>query len=216
MSHYFARFSFPYETLPQSFYENIPCDALVIYEHPRDELDLVTSRTHIHALMLDLDITIQGLKNRISHILNKQVNKSDWSFKKANIKEVPKILCYMAKGKYDPKYHKGWDNPEDAFTLAKEVWEEPRFKKPMRQLKITQQGAKEYRQTYNDLIDKIINLLEEGGDYQTHTIITTIISVFRRERIIIGRYKIRDIHDTIMMRKLPDHYIQKLISDIRI
>lgn len=211
----FARLTFPYDTFSQDFYDDIPCDALVIYEHTRDETDPVNNRTHIHLVILGLQITVQGLKDRITSYLNTQVHKSDWSFKKINnINEVPKILVYMSKGKYIPKYVRDFEIDNLAIISA---WENyGNLQRPMRQLKITQLGSKEYKQTYNDLIDKIINILEEGGDYQPRQIIETIISVFRKERIIIGRYKIRDIYDTVYMRKLPEHYIEKLMSELKV
>lgn len=212
---YFARLTFPYDTFSQDFYDDIPCKSLVIYEHTRDETDPVHNRTHIHLVILGLELTIPGLKGRISTYLNTEVRRSDWSFKKIdNINEVPKILVYMSKGRYQPCYARNMEIDDAAIISA---WENyGNLQRPMRQLKITQLGSKEYKQTYNDLIDKTINILEEGGDYQPRQIIETIISVFRKERIIIGRYKIRDIYDTVLMRKLPEHYIEKLISELKV
>lgn len=99
---YFVRVSASYDTL-KPFFESVPAETLVVYEHD-------ASRVHCHFYIIT-SLKTDSLKVRLKKLY--LFTKTDWSFKTAR-----DDLCvrYMAKGKYDPKYVRGYDQSKiDAY-----------------------------------------------------------------------------------------------------
>lgn len=99
---YFVRVSCPYEQIA-GFFTACPADQLVCYEHD-------ASRVHCHFYIVT-DLKSDAIKVRLKKF--GQFTKSDWSFKTA---QDDGCIRYMAKGKYDAKYVRGYSTSDiDAF-----------------------------------------------------------------------------------------------------
>lgn len=99
---YFVRVSQSYDTL-KPFFESVPAETLVVYEHD-------ASRVHCHFYIIT-SLKTDSLKVRLKKLY--RFEKSDWSFKTA---KNDMCVRYMAKGKYDPKYVRGYDQQKiDAY-----------------------------------------------------------------------------------------------------
>lgn len=92
---YFVRVSVSYDTI-KGFFETVPADTLVVYEHD-------ASRIHCHFYIIT-SLKTDSLKVRLKKYY--PFTKTDWSFKTARDEMC---IRYMAKGKYDPKYVRGYD-----------------------------------------------------------------------------------------------------------
>lgn len=92
---YFVRVTASYDEI-KPFCETVPAETLVVYEHD-------ASQVHCH-FYIKTTLATDSLKVRLKKLRN--FHKTQWSFKTARDE-----LCirYMAKGKYDPKYVRGYD-----------------------------------------------------------------------------------------------------------
>lgn len=92
---YFVRVTASYDEI-KPFCETVPAETLVVYEHD-------ASQVHCH-FYIKTTLATDSLKVRLKKL--RTFDKTQWSFKTAK-----DDLCvrYMAKGKYDPKYVRGYD-----------------------------------------------------------------------------------------------------------
>lgn len=95
MLSYAVRVSRPYNDISGivSLWAN-RSQTVIVYEHPADE---EVSRTHIHMLLVDVDVKDERLK-RIAHTISPDLNgNKDWSFKLTS-GDYEKYITYMTKG----------------------------------------------------------------------------------------------------------------------
>ena len=109
------RISRPYDEVFE-WCDALTADKVAIYEH---EADAEVSRTHIHILLLNAKVKPDAMKTRFKKLYG-EIDKSDWSFKKA---DDDGFVTYMSKGKLPPKLTKGYD-PVDIERLTRE-WKDP-------------------------------------------------------------------------------------------
>jgi len=84
-------------------------DKVLVYEHPFG-ISLRTGKTqkeHCHVLIQGCTIGEEALKKRIKNIIRLSGN-GDWSWSQAKYDGVEKYITYMTKGRYMPKYNKGY------------------------------------------------------------------------------------------------------------
>lgn len=110
---YFVRVTASYDEI-KPFCESVPCDTLVVYEHD-------ASQVHCHFYIIT-SLKTDSLKVRLKKLRN--FDKTQWSFKTAR---DDRCVRYMAKGKYDPKYVKGFS--QDIIDAYKADWKEEPTKK---------------------------------------------------------------------------------------
>lgn len=78
--------------------------AVIVYEHSADE---EVNRTHIHMLLVDVDVKDERLK-RIAHTIDSTLSgNKDWSFKLTTT-NVDKYITYMTKGRLSPMFVKNF------------------------------------------------------------------------------------------------------------
>ena len=179
---------------------NVPY--IVVYEHHDG------ARIHCHMLFKDCPVKTTTLKAQIVKAIGK-VAKTDWSF----ITEYQgnpvddKVIIYFSKGSLEPVFRKGFT--QEAINDCKEQWvvkaTNPRGPSP-----------KNHKVTYNKIIEEII---AEYKEYETKDRVVTfdefghmhkspkhlsipvlVLKYLRRYDIVCGRYKMRDLVDTIHNR----------------
>lgn len=196
---YFCRISRSYEDLAEVF-SSLTCkaDALVVYEHEKDE---EISRTHVHFYVEGSQITVEGIKKRVKAVCP-DITKYDWSFNQKNVDR--NCITYMSKGVLDPKMNRGGID----VSYYKDLWEErEKPKKYQTRLQfVTKESPSEAKKRKNDLIAEMMIVVgENGGD-----IIKAIIKVLNDNKIIFGRYTVRDYYDTISCRRNPDSFKEEM------
>jgi len=115
-----------YESLVSTVSDwSLLCKNIICYEHPEP------NNIHCHLLLTDVYCTDQTLKNTMwSHGVSckgsGQLSFKD-SFKdpktklkmEINHETIPKYITYMSKGKYEPKFNRGY---EDTHSIYKGNW----------------------------------------------------------------------------------------------
>jgi len=113
-TNYAVRLRRPYESLRQSISSwALECSKVVAYEHPED------GNIHCHLLLMGYYGSKQHLKDVLSGH-GQMFTPDQWSFKEKfkapninigitiNEETAPGFITYMSKGKYEPKYLKGY------------------------------------------------------------------------------------------------------------
>lgn len=101
------------------------CDKVLAYEH----VGSATEKVHIHLILVGVRCDVDTLKNDMKRNgLATLKGNGEWSFKTkdkkyGDVTDSPVYITYMTKGKYDPKYNKGYSNEE--LEQAKASWVEP-------------------------------------------------------------------------------------------
>lgn len=194
----FIRLTRPYEEIKE-WAEWIPCQKKCAVQHDHDS---EVNRTHTHLLVIGCSLQKLSLKTKLTR-LHGTFTKGDWSFTEPNDSNHSKILTYLSKGKYEPMLFVGYDLQ---WGEIKSAWVEPT------KLQTTMTNYKTFKAkgdiaTQKDMIDRIILLINDESDLTIDNIISKIRQVFIVEnRLIVGRYKIRDIVDTIMAREQPESW----------
>lgn len=114
-----VRITRPYSDLSGMFHIwSLQCEKLLVYQHTGSQTELV----HCHALVVNLRVTKERLK-QLSEVPGRPLNgNQDWSFKTARDLVDP-YITYMSKGTYCPYYVMGY---EEAFLEARRAeWKEP-------------------------------------------------------------------------------------------
>lgn len=183
--------------------------AMIVYQHDADE---DVKRTHVHAVIqVNLDSTdtsgikvkVDTWKARIKKYLNVTAfNKADWSFVTSVGKPKSPVkwdyITYMSKGNLHPvaTNHLPEEIDYDAFRLK---WVPMMGTNMKVQYKIEKYlSPADMKKTYNQMIDEIISRLAD--DHTNENVLNVLLKYVAEKRLIIGRYKIRDMYDTILLR----------------
>ena len=126
-----VRITRPYSDLSGMFHVwSLQCEKLLVYQHTGSQTELV----HCHALIVNLRVTKERLK-QLSVVPGRPLNgNQDWSFKTAK-ETTDKYVTYMSKGQYDPLYVMGFEL--DYLNRMKAEWKE-RSKLPHKNAKLHQ------------------------------------------------------------------------------
>lgn len=187
----------------RTVFESLKASCVIVYEHEADD---EVSRTHVHALVQKADVTVLALKRRIEKAVGK-VNRSDWSFKETD-ENVPKYITYMSKGTLTPSYRRGgYDDLE--IERFKTNWVPPSVE------------TKPTAITYKDIVAEVIAevpISELDFVSESHVVVVTnlLLKKLNQHRIVTGRFKIRDMLDTIFRMMSPQKFsgcIARLFSE---
>uniref|UniRef100_A0A7D5BHI1 Uncharacterized protein n=1 Tax=aquatic metagenome TaxID=1169740 RepID=A0A7D5BHI1_9ZZZZ len=204
----FCRVSRSYEETANVFAQlTAKCSAVVVYEHIADN---EISRTHVHFFLEDVDMSVEGIKKMFRKECG-DLMRSDWAF---NTKEVDRdCITYMAKGTLEPSFNRGGIDT----SYYKELWED-RPKKSQAKLQfITKETSSEAKKRKNDLIAEIIVLVKDPNEdvrneTEDNKIVRCIIKILNDNKIVFGRYTIRDYYDTICSRTDPGKFTAQMIN----
>lgn len=175
---------------------------LIIYEHND------TKQVHFHGLIIDCSINMLSVKRRFDKIT--KLKKTEWSFKCKEITE--EFITYMSKGKLTPSFVHGYDDDQvKAFTQR---WVQ--YNKQKQTLLAT---PLQLKATQKQIIQEIITLMNTA--YQPHElsflapkqvdfVIENLILKLNQHQIVLGRFKFRDIIDTVMRNTHPEAYASKM------
>ena len=163
---------------------------IVVYEH-RDG-----ARIHCHMLLKECPVKTTTLKARIVKAIG-NVAKTDWSFI-TTYQGNPvddKVITYFSKGILEPLFVKGVTY--DAIAILKGQWV----------VKATNPRgpSKKDEVTYNRIVDEIIE--EYNTLLPTNNIMVlrrsvpgVVLRYLRKYKKVCGRYKARDLVDTVLTR----------------
>lgn len=185
------------------------CDKYIVYQHDADE---EIARDHVHGLIVGCKVSTDTLKNWVKKELRVSAfPKTDWSFV-TELQGSPvndQFITYMAKGHLDP-VRSTWDTEEVA--RLKSLWKDDYSKRGLkRQYKIVEMlTPAEAKKTYNQMLDDIQARLQDRDD--DRYILEQIVRYANEKRLIVGRYKIRDMYDTLRSRIKPSTYIADLAA----
>lgn len=207
----------------ETFWANLEqvSESSVWVEHPKDTK---VSRAHLHGLLWGYRGTVETLKNWImasirksreiaagGHVIQsnnepKKLPRTDWAFKqtyKKNGKQIPVdwlFPIYMLKGKFRIVHSHGVDDVEKKEQEWKNAWVE----KPGQELHQTTMldvvAPADKKMTRWEMLQNVkTRLAFYERDVTDDDVITEIINVFRYQKEIVSRYKIRDMYDSYMM-----------------
>lgn len=102
-------------------------DKALAYEH----IGTATEKVHVHLLLVGVRCDKKTLQKRMNEhfkLTDKLTGNGDWSFKTKDknygpVEDSVKYITYMTKGKFDPKYNKGYT--QEQLDEAKALWVEP-------------------------------------------------------------------------------------------
>lgn len=103
------------------------CDKALVYEHVGD----ATEKVHIHMMLIGVRCDKKTIQASFSYLALKGNQAWSWKTKDAKygaVEDSVTYVTYMTKGKFDPKYNKGYTTPflED----AKRGWVDMKKKSP--------------------------------------------------------------------------------------
>lgn len=216
---YAVRISRSYDELEKFFDMLSDQPLLVVFEHESDE-DI--SRTHVHFLV-ETDIPTDTLKYNVKKVLNvTSFPKTDWSFatqyKNDNGEKIPvdlDFITYMSKGNLSPKLFHGIDGSMIEEKI--DAWvNKPSVKRKSNyvQFKIVSEKPETARKRQTDMLDPIVSYFKDHPhEAVPRTVITKIVEMSRKNRIIVGRYKMRDYYDYVLAN-INGTYHTEWIDDI--
>jgi len=168
------------------------CEAVVVYEHVKDE---EVNRTHVHALVKRCQSKTTTLKARLVKLFGAW-KKEDWAFMEA---KNDNLITYMSKGTLDPVFCSGFLT--EYIQSLKSDWIEPSHK-----------AVK--KPTYDNICKIISQRLPIQPDGYTNNLecLHIIIEVLNEHNIVCGRYKIRDIYDTVRRTRNPINFVNDMFG----
>ena len=181
-------------------------DRIIVYAHNEG-----CERPHIHFLIENPQISTDTIKNWIKKDLNTKIFcKTDWSFKQTfgdNQDVNYGYISYMTKGKYEPVFQKGFTESE--IKEYKDAWKNPAPKTK----NLVQQKLKQKELTYRDIVNITIENL--NGSSHPESICQELNKVLIANDRFIGRYKFRDLVDSISARQDNVGWVGQMVSFCR-
>lgn len=95
----------------------LKADTILCYEHVGEK----TKKPHVH-LLIENTITADGLRKDAKSLGYQFKGNRCWSFKTAD-ETLEHYMTYMSKGRFEPKYNKGYDT--ELIAKCKAAWVEP-------------------------------------------------------------------------------------------
>lgn len=189
MSNHSVRITRPFKEIESWITGLHDVTQIVVYEHHDG------ARIHCHALFKSCLTIVNTLKARLTKLIGK-VDKSDWAFpttytdKNDNVIPVNDgLITYMHKGTNAPVYIKGFT--PDLIKEYEDKWvvtaTNPRGS-----------HRKSSKITYADIVDITIAQYKSYTDDIDYTHVPSLVlQNLREKRMVCGRYKTRDIIDTV-------------------
>lgn len=163
---------------------------IVVYEHHDG------ARIHCHMLLKECPVKTTTLKARIVKAIG-NVAKTDWSFI-TTYQGNPvddKVITYFSKGILEPSFVKGFTRETIDILKGQWVVKATNPRGPSKSNKIT----------YNDIVKLIIEEFEtlpptEHFQLLRQRVPRVVLRYLRKYEIVCGRYKARDLVDTVLIR----------------
>lgn len=184
------------------------CESTIWFQHDQDHK---VSRTHVHGLVINCKVSTDTLRNWLKTVSTKW-ERSDWSFKteyklNGNKRQVDKhFITYMSKGNLDPFLVHNIDDWKD----YKNAWIQPiQHQQTLPEM----YGNKEKSATRWEMLQDLQKRIELY-DYEVNDriIIEEIINVFKYNKQLLSRYKIRDFYDSY--KAYNDGFKHRFIDEI--
>lgn len=194
------------------------CTAMIVYQHDADE---ETSRTHVHAVLQDLSIGVETIKYRVkSYLKTKVFCKSDWCFQTEVGRPKSAVtwdyITYMSKGTLEPVLiHNVTDND---IALKTSNWI-PEGKGHKLYKTIRDETPEQKRKRQIDLVKEVVAHIEQvkeqgqkyGPSLEEHVVMALQATILKHD-LVVGRYKLRDYYDAVMMRVNPIGYRERIMG----
>lgn len=152
------------------------------------------------------------MKSQIrTHFKIKSFPRSDWVFDN-ELRDERKAITYASKKDLQAKFNKGYEASFIAECSAEYLPPDEYVKRNGKvQFKVVTEKPEVSRKRQNDLLDEMIRRYKshyqmdkyiENQSYpmDSKAVIREIIEVLNENRVIFGRYKVRDYYDTICAR----------------
>lgn len=216
---YAVRISRSYDELKQFFDMLSDQRMLVVFQHDSDD---EISRTHVHALV-DTDTPTDTMKYWIKKTLQvDKFPKTDWSFKttykNASDTDVPidlDFITYMSKGNLSPVRYQCIDGSVIQAKIDAWVPLVKKTSKMLFQYKTVSEKPEVARKRQTDMLDPIIKYFEDNPHEVTgRAVIAQIVKTIREQKLVAGRYKIRDYYDYIVANLTKTSLHKEWIDDI--
>lgn len=175
---------------------------IIIYEHTDK------SRIHFHGLVKGITISVLAVKNRFAKI--SKFDKTDWSFKTKDITD--NFITYMSKGNLSPCFNSGYTDEEvKAFTRS---WTNKSVEEKVK-------STDTQKATQKQIVDEVVQMLTKSqredetawlSPKLVNFALDNLISKLNEHKIIIGRYKIRDLLDSIFRQTHSQQFKDKMCS----
>lgn len=141
-------------------------------------------------------------------------DRTSWSFKRSyKVNGVTKdvdlsFIIYMSKGKYEPVFNHNVPNTSE----YRDAWiEKHKVQSDIRDF--TNSDRKEDQKTRWEMLQEIKRRMSLFHYEPSPTqLIETIVDVFRHNRVIMSRYKVRDMYDSYMAYERPAAFIYELTN----
>lgn len=123
-THYAVRITRSYEQCAAYVAKiSLLCEKMLVYEH----VGTATEKVHVHMMLIGVRCDKKTIKDNASKgtALATLKGNGDWSWKTEDKKygkvtDSVEYITYMTKGKFDPKYNKGYSKEE--LDHAKSLW----------------------------------------------------------------------------------------------
>lgn len=173
------------------------CEKMVVYQHSADK---EVSRNHLHMVMINCKYkTPEPLKRQFySRVSTERKGNDLWSWVHDKYPNPDlSFITYMSEGNLRPVFVKN--------VLPAEV-EEYRSK----WIETTPKGSllterKESKKSKYELLQEMLIEVEKiksvDGSSILNEIVEIVFAVLRKNKIVVGKFKIRDYRDSIMMYK---------------
>lgn len=192
------------------------CEKMVVYEHQRDS---EVNRTHLHMLLMNCKYnTAEPLKRQFYSAVQTSAKGNDlWSWvhkKYPNPNE--QFVVYMSEGKLRPVFVKNF-SPAELEELRLQ-WKEESTPKG-ESLTEKKESTKSKYDLVQDMISEIDNSKVDGmcSRYLADYLVSVVLKVLRKNRIVIGRYKVREYRDALIYYndKLEKKFINFVNEDFK-
>lgn len=189
------------------------CKAMVVYQH---EPDKEVNRVHLHMVMLDCKFkTAEALKRQfLSRVKTERKGNELWSWEH---KQFPnpdiKFITYMSEGKLAPVFVKNIS--PDTIEELRLQWVVYESTPKGESLSEKKEATKTKYELVQDMIKEINNedVIGLGERQLADYVVRVVLRVLRKNRIVIGRYKIREYRDAVMYyREGADHSFLNFVN----
>lgn len=200
------------------------CDKLVVYEHEADE---EVSRLHCHLIIVGYTTSDETMKQQLIKCLGQRPEKTDWAWD-PDLRSEEDAITYMSKKHLQAKFVKGYSDeyvaecsakyqPPEAYAKAKGAHKV--------QYKVVTEKPEISKKRQNDLLDEMIAEIRTNypmDQYVTNSdmpfdhkvVLRCILEILNKNRVIFGRYKVRDYYDTILSRLWTSKFQDRMITMI--
>jgi len=195
------RITLPYDRLVQTFSQiKDASQRVIVYQHD-------ATRVHVHALIVGCTVSTDTLKNWIMREINGKMTRDSWSFKTAQNEE---FITYMSKGSLTPVFVSGYQ-PEAIEAFRSKWVQQPPKVKSLVQYRLKLENPQEQKLRQQDMLKEIIIRYNESQN-QTPSFLISLIRqvVVIEQKTLLGRYKLRDYYDTVMLTAQQDSWIKEM------